>query len=181
MIAHWKKRNPVALARDLDPAKLDSDLMMELIQQYGDERVLAKATEVCAAQRRPQARPPRDDWAAIDIQRPEEFRDLFEPHFYFGCEADDPMNVTAFRTDVNPYGAKFRAVLSSDISHWDVVNMTDVLEEAYELVEDDLITSDDFRDFTFLNAVRGFAGLNPDFFRGTVVEADVAAALPPSE
>jgi hypothetical protein len=48
-----------------------------------------------------------------------------------------------------------------------------VLPEAWELVEDGHVTRDDFREFTFTNAARLWAGTNPAFFRGTVVEADV--------
>jgi predicted TIM-barrel fold metal-dependent hydrolase len=177
MIAHWKKRNPVALERDLDPEKVDSDLLMKLIEEYGDDRVRSKAADVTSVQRRPQPRPPVDDWSALDVQAPEEFRDLFEQHFYFGCEADDPTNATAFNSKVNPYGIRFRAVLSSDISHWDVVDMTEVLEEAYELVDDGLISTEDFRDFTFRNAATAYGGTNPDFFNGTVVEKEVANLL----
>ena len=55
--------------------------------------------------------------------------------------------------------------------------MREVVEEAYELVEDELITADDFRDFTFTNAVNLYAGMNPDFFKGTVVEEDAAREL----
>ena len=36
-----------------------------------------------------------------------------------------------------------------------------VLPEAHELVEDGLITADDFRDFTFANAVRLWGTQNP--------------------
>ena len=49
--------------------------------------------------------------------------------------------------------------------------------EAYELVEDGLITEDDFRDFVFTNPARAKADLNPDFFRGTRVEGDVYRLL----
>jgi predicted TIM-barrel fold metal-dependent hydrolase len=177
MIAHWKKRNPAALERDLDPQKVDTELLMQLIEKYGDKRLQSKSDQACQAQNRWQPRPERDDWAALGISTPEEFRSLFEPNFYFGCEADDPMNALAFRTEMNPYGARLRAVLSSDISHWDVVDMTTVLEEAYELVEDGHISTADFRDFTFLNAVRGFAGVNPLFFAGTAIEGEVKKAL----
>jgi hypothetical protein len=52
-----------------------------------------------------------------------------------------------------------------------------VLPEAYELVEDGLITADDFRDFTFANAVRLWGMQNPDFFRGTVVARQAAEVL----
>ena len=51
-----------------------------------------------------------------------------------------------------------------------------VLPEAWELVEDELITRDDFRDFTFANAVRLFGTQNPDLFEGTPV-ADAAAEV----
>jgi len=44
------------------------------------------------------------------------------------------------------------------------------------MVEHGLIDAADFRDFTFANAVRFFGTLNPDFFKGTVVE-DAAAAM----
>ena len=48
--------------------------------------------------------------------------------------------------------------------------MTEVLEEAYELVEHGLITEGDLREFVFSNPARLHTALNPDFFKGTVVE-----------
>ena len=39
------------------------------------------------------------------------------------------------------------------------------------------ITSDDFRDFAFANAVRLHGGTNPDFFVGTAVEREAEALL----
>jgi hypothetical protein len=55
--------------------------------------------------------------------------------------------------------------------------MTEILPEAYELVEDELVGESDFRDFVFGNPVRFYTRLNPDFFRGTRIEADVARFL----
>jgi hypothetical protein len=55
--------------------------------------------------------------------------------------------------------------------------MTEVLEEAYELIERDLINEADFRDFTFAHPGLLHAGMNPDFFKGTVVEAEVGKLL----
>lgn len=49
--------------------------------------------------------------------------------------------------------------------------------KAYELGEDGLITADDFRDFTFANAVRLWGTVNPAFFSGTVVEKAAAQVL----
>ena len=107
----------------------------------------------------------------------EDIRDLFTPNFFFGCEADDPMNAWAFNAKVNPFEARLGAMVSSDIGHWDVPDMRDVLAEAYELVERESLTETDFRDFTFSNPVKLHAGMNPDFFRGTVVEQEVAKGL----
>jgi hypothetical protein len=50
-----------------------------------------------------------------------------------------------------------------------------VLAEAHEAVEHGLMTEADFRGLTFANPVSLFASLNPDFFKGTVVEGAVAA------
>ena len=61
-------------------------------------------------------------------------------------------------------------MLGSDIGHFDVVDMREVLAEAFELVDDELIDEDDFADFAFRNAVRLHGGMNPDFFKGTTVE-----------
>ena len=76
-----------------------------------------------------------------------------------------------------PLGAKVKATFGSDIGHWDVKVMNHVLEEAYEMVEDGLATEEEFRDFTFTNPVTLHAGMNPDFFKGTVVEDDVDKLL----
>ena len=55
--------------------------------------------------------------------------------------------------------------------------MNAVVAEAYELVERGAITEEDFRDFTFTNAVNLYGGMNPDFFKGTRVEAEAAKVL----
>jgi hypothetical protein len=99
------------------------------------------------------------------------------PHFYFGCEADDPITAWAFDTRKNLYGAKLNAIFSSDIGHWDVVDMREVTSEAYELVEHGLLNEDEFRDFTFTNTARMWGSMNPDFFKGTVVESEAAKVL----
>jgi hypothetical protein len=118
-----------------------------------------------------------DDFAAAGVTSADDLRQQFAEHFYFGCEADDPMNATAFNSKANPFGARLRAVFSSDIGHWDVPDMTEVTEEAYELVEDGVITEEDFRDFVFTNPTTLWTGMNPDFFKGTVVENEVAKLL----
>jgi hypothetical protein len=74
-------------------------------------------------------------------------------------------------------GARLNAIFSSDIGHFDVPDMTAVVPEAHEPVEHGLITEDDFRDFTFANAVRFWGEVNPDFFKGTLVENEAAEVL----
>ena len=80
----------------------------------------------------------------------------------------------------NPFGAKLNAIFSSDIGHFDVIDMRHPLPEAFELVEDGHITSDDFRAFTFTNAVRLWGTQNPRFFEGTVVAKEAAVLAEPA-
>jgi hypothetical protein len=112
--------------------------------------------------------PVRDDYTACQITRKEDWIDLFARPFYFGCEADDRMNAVAFGK-LSPFGARLNAIFSSALGDFDVPDMRMVLPEAYELVDDGLITPDDFRDFTFANPVRLWGTQKPDFFTGTAV------------
>ncbi len=84
------------------------------------------------------------------------------------------MTALAFDTKLNHFGVKLKAVFSSDIGHWDVPDMTKVLADAWERVEEERITEDDFRLFTFENTAEMHAEMNADFFKGTAVESAVA-------
>ena len=184
IVARWEKRNPEAL-QHVDPRLLDEDRVMDLFAAYGDEKAVGKLEEIKESLRAPSvfaaqnAPEELNEFARAGITKAEDIRDRFIPNFFFGCEADDPMNASAFNTKITPFGAKIGAMLSSDIGHWDVIDMRDVVDEAYEMVEDGLMTGDDFRDFTFNNPLRFFTDLNPAFFDGTSVEAEVKAALAP--
>ena len=68
-----------------------------------------------------------------------------------------------------------RAVLGSDMGHWDVPDIRGILPEAREMVEHGLFSEDDFRRFTFEHA-REFFGVNPRFFEGTRVEPYLQAS-----
>ena len=70
-------------------------------------------------------------------------------------------------------GPACNAIFASDIGHWDVPDMRDVLVEAWELVDDGLLDEAEFRDFTCGNVVRMLTAGNPDFFAGTAVEGAV--------
>jgi hypothetical protein len=114
-----------------------------------------------------------DDFAESGLTGPEDILDVFTRQFYFGCEADDPMNALAFNRSLLPHQARLNAVFASDIGHWDVPDVRGVLPEAWELVEDGHLSEDEFRDFTCGNVVRMLTAGNPKFFDGTAVEADV--------
>ncbi len=181
LIGHWEKRNRRALEHT-DPRSLDREMLMGLVRTYGSEDVAAALRQRDGwpdpdAVNRTGGLADLDDYAACRIERQEDLRDLFVPPFYFGCEADDPINAWAFDRRVNPLGARLNAIFSSDIGHFDVPDMLEVVPEAYELVEHGLITAEDFRDFTFANAVRLWGTVNPAFFTGTVVEKAAAAVL----
>jgi hypothetical protein len=176
-LGHWEKRNGKVI-EELNPARLDAELLGSLVDKYGSDRVRSKRDQVLHSVLNPGPPPAAlDEFAACPFDTPEEVRDLFVSHIYIGCEADDPINALAFNSRINPFGARFRVLFGSDISHWDVPDVSRVLEEAYELVEHQLITEGDFEEFTFSNAVRLYAGTNPDFFKGTSIEDAVADFL----
>ncbi len=179
LIGHWEKRNRQAL-ENTNPDRLDRALLLSLAEKYG-------TPWVADAVRRGEGLDDNgngtgnvedlDDYSRCKIARKEDFRDLYVPRYYFGCEADDPLNAWAFNRRANPMGSRLNALFSSDIGHFDVPDMTEVVPEAYELVEHGLLDDDDFRDFMFANAVRFWGEVNPDFFKGTVVEKQAAEVL----
>jgi predicted TIM-barrel fold metal-dependent hydrolase len=175
LIEHWEIRNVKALEK-LDPALVDREGLLELCRKYGGRALRERFDEVIPdVQSNPAAPEQRDDFAACRIERAEDIGDLFVPRFYFGCESDDRINAWAFNTRVNPFNSRLNALFSSDISHFDVPDMSEVLEESWELVENGAITQADFRDFVFANPLSFFAGTNPDFFAGTVIAGAAGA------
>jgi predicted TIM-barrel fold metal-dependent hydrolase len=180
LIEHWERRGKDGLEY-MHPSKLDRTLLTQLVDKYGYQDIAAelKRRDGWPAREEDEVDggvPVHDDYAACQITRKEDWIDLFAKPFYFGCEADDRMNALAFGK-LNPFSARLNAIFSSDVGHFDVPDMRMVLPEAYELVEDGLISADDFRDFTFANAVRLWGTQNPDFFKGTVVARQAAEVL----
>lgn len=179
LIEHWETRNPRALER-LDPANLDRALLVELAEEWGMPGMSAALREEAASL--DDATPARviepvDDFAGARIERAEDHRELFTRNFYFGCEAGDPTSTWAFARSHNPFGARLNPLFGSDIGHFDVAEMAGVLPELHALVDDGLIGPADFHDFVFGNPVRFFGESDPDFFRGTRVEAEAGALL----
>ena len=146
LMEHWERRNIKAL-ENMKPEKLDRDLLMSYVEKYGYK-------EHAAALRERDGWPDPelhmtggidnlDDFAACKFTRKEDWIDLFVTPYYFGCEADDRMNATAF-LKLNPFDAQLNAIYSSDIGHFDVIDMREPLPEAYELVEDGYISQRQF-------------------------------------
>jgi predicted TIM-barrel fold metal-dependent hydrolase len=183
LVGHCGKRNSTAI-KHYDPHRVDTALMAELFAEYGKDMFPAGSEhEDAMFVRTPNGwhwLEDRDVAHELDrsgIESAEDLRPLFENNFYFGCEADDPYVALAFDRRLNPFGARLKAMFSSDIGHWDVPDMNEVLAEAYELVEHGLLNDDEFNDFVFKYPAMLHAGMNPDFFKGTVVEADVDKLL----
>ena len=173
IVGHWEKRNGNEISA-LDPDLLDVDALLALFDQYGDARVRAGLDELRAYFSRPSGRPEQlDEFAAAALTSVDDIVDRFVPNFYFGCEADDRLVAWAFAEHVNPGRARLRPIFGSDISHWDVPDMTEPVREAHELVEEGVISEDEFRELTFVNPARLHTGMNPRFFDGTVVEEHV--------
>jgi hypothetical protein len=173
-LSHWRKRNPAMLG-NYDPAALDRDVLDALFARHAGER--GWRTEGTGWVMRGAGQAPVDDWAALELTGEPDLVELFAKPFYFGCEADDPMTSTAFNTRVNPFGVRLNAMLGSDIGHWDVPDMTEVVAELLEPIEAGWLSADDLRAFAFENPVRFYTDTNPDFFRGTAVEGEVARLL----
>ena len=173
LISHWERRRAGRID-DYNPASLDLDRFMRLVEIHGDERVLAKlgAVRDIFARRQPDVDAP-DNFAAVPMMHPEEFVSLFAEPFFFGCEAEDPVTAHAFNRQTNPYGVVLRAIYGSDNGHWDVADMAAGVADAWDLVERGSITAADFCDFTFTHPAQLHAGMNPKFFAGTRIESDM--------
>jgi predicted TIM-barrel fold metal-dependent hydrolase len=181
LVGHWEKHN-VKFIEHFNPANLDEQLMRELFVKYGSPSLARKLDEKEHRSHllwgsREEREEDLDEWARCQIERKEEVRDLFIPRFYFGCEGDDRVTSWAFDAKKHPMRARLNAIYGSDLGHWDLPDMRDAAAEAYELVEKGVLSEEDFRDFVFANPVRLKTALNPDFFKGTVVEQEVEKLL----
>ncbi len=180
LVGHWEKRNRKAL-ENYDPTLLDRELFAELYEKYGSEVLRERLDTPIHAELQifDDSEDPAtlDEWAACEIESAVDIRELFANSFYFGCEADDPLSAWAYRSEMNPSGARLHTLFGSDIGHWDVADLREVLPEAHELLEDGRISETDFRDFVFANPARFWTANNPDFFKGTAVENDVSGLL----
>src|SRR5438445_939771 len=140
LVGHWEKRHRNAL-ENTNPARLDHAALLALAEKYAQPAMLQAVQRGEGLDDNGNGTggvEDLDDYSRCKISRKEDIRDLFVPRYYFGCEADDPLNAWAFNRKANPMGARLNALFSSDIGHFDVPDMTEVVPEAHELVEDGL-------------------------------------------
>ena len=129
------------LLEDEAPAR---EHLAHLVTTAATPCVVVGAVDSVAAlvQSRPGSSPSADDLV-----------DMFSNRFFFGCEADDRSIAYAF-SKANPFGARLQPVFSSDLAHWDVEDMSEVVAEAFGLVRKGVLEQQDFREFVFENPAR---------------------------
>jgi len=172
IVAHWGMRSEEALEL-LNPANLDKETVDALLLEFGGDRFAGRLDQV--VQLFPDPSQPIEpenynDYRHTGAKKKTDLGPLFE-NFYFGCEADDKMNAWAFNTKVNRFGMTLKAFFGSDIGHMDAPNFGAVVEETYELVDDEVLTSDEYRMFVADHAILLHGRMNRDFYKGTAVES----------
>jgi len=181
ILGHYEKRNKTSV-QAYNPRRFDLALAGELLDSYGEPAMTpyrdAFLKQVKAQQNAPDDPAGYDDFLESRITAAKDIVDVFSRQFYFGCEADDPLNALAFKAEFLPEGGRLNAMFASDIGHWDVPDFRGVLPEAWEMVEHGLIGLDDFRRFTCGNITDFLTGPNPEFFKGTAVESRISSVLP---
>lgn len=175
LVGHWEKRN-LAHIMHYDPGSIDRVLLGDLFRRYGARMLLGRATPIVGHGNELDSSAPGelDEFRKCRAEGIDDIIRGFVTNFSFGCEADDRFVPMAFDAKTNPNGARLSAMFGSDIGHWDVPDMSRVLVEAYESVENSRLTLDEFRAFTFENVARFYLETNRGFFDGTVLESAAA-------
>jgi hypothetical protein len=170
----WHKRNLRTLDH-VNPKNIDREMFRRLCREYGDGFTAGRLDGelfLSELEGGGGGEPSEwDEWRACGIESAQDVYERFVPNFFFGCEGDDRVTSWAFDARRNPHGARLNAIYGSDLGHYDLLDMRDAATEAYEGVEQGLMSEADFRDFVFTNPVKLHCGMNPHFFEGTVVEA----------
>lgn len=179
LVEHWQLRN-LETTKTRDPANFSMAEFDDYFQKYAPEQMRPQYGEIGVVQERMGKTITDeaflDDFRDLEIGSKNDLVEKFVKPFYFGCEADDTTAAWAFKKEFNPRRSQLKAMFSSDLGHWDVADMSDVVCEGYELLEEGLMDADAFRAYTFENAVSFHTRNNPDFFDGTTV-GDAVKAL----
>jgi predicted TIM-barrel fold metal-dependent hydrolase len=179
LLGHFEKRNRRAVQR-LNPATMDVERCAALFAQFARGRSAAMLDRFVEGENRAKHAEPLDADAVDDFLESgmlsnQDIVDVFSKRFFFGCEADDPLNALAFDDRVLPPGSRLNAMFASDIGHWDVTELSSVLLEAWELVEQGRMSELQFGRFVGGNAITMLTACNPKFFAGSQVSGAVTA------
>ena len=169
----------------MDPIKLDRAAAQGLVDNYGYEDI---AAELARRDGWPNLEedeltggvPVLDDFAVCDITRKEDWVELYAKPFYFGCEADDRMNVVRVRRAPirSAPGSTRSSARTSGIST--CRTCCSPLPEAYELVEDELITAGRFPRLHLRQRGAAVGHAEPALLRRHGVAKEAAAVLKPA-
>jgi hypothetical protein len=174
------------MEKHLRPTNLDLDRLRQLWASYADPAWADKVDELI---RSPWAGPSASTGDPIPISvltgrdagtdefarmgGPRELQSMFADNFLFGCEAEDRTIAFAFN---NHLRFDRRPTLGSDIGHWDVAVMAEVMTEAHDLVTEGVLSADQFKALVYTNPARLYLDQNPEFFNGTVLESRLGSA-----
>jgi predicted TIM-barrel fold metal-dependent hydrolase len=185
LVDRWLKRGRVAVEK-YNPANTDKDYLYALYEKYGEDlnqngRHFTKEeiSHLAFGARgeyyvnRTETERDIDDYALAGITSVEDIRDRYIPNFYFGTEADDRTLGYAFDTRSTPLNAQVNMFYSSDIGHWDVPEINTILADTFQLVEEGVISAANFKQLVHTGPYNFYTANNPDFFKGTAVEAEL--------
>ena len=168
LVEHFEKRGREGL-RKRDPKNIEGDLYDRLIVEHG-----APMTPVPGLGNllRTNLDTPEvfDDFGAAGIESIDDIVRQITTQCFFGCEADDPLAGLAMESKRLPQQCELAPVFSSDIGHWDVAHVHEVIPELEEHLEHGWLSPAGFRAFTCDNAIRLYTEANPEFFAGTAIE-----------
>ncbi|MDR1461639.1 MAG: amidohydrolase family protein [Azoarcus sp.] len=183
LVDRWLKRGRDAVQK-YNPANADKDFLYSLYEKYGEDlnkggrkysrdeiAYLAFGARGQYYANQGAAETEFDDFALAGIESVEDIRDRYIPNFYFGTEADDRTLGYAFNTRAAPLHAQVNMFYSSDIGHWDVPEINTILADTFQLVEEGIITAENFKQLVFTGPYSFYTANNPNFFKGTAVEA----------
>lgn len=179
LVDRFEKRGKAGLV-NYDPAATDRAELSALFARYGRDLSRGRSIDgedlirdTLGARYTKDARQPQgdelDDFAAAGIESVQDIKRRWVDSFFFGSESDDRTVAHAFNTKANPLGVKINAIYSSDVGHWDVPDLRQVLAESRALVEQGAIDEDDFKAWVFDNPYKFYTEANATFFEGTAV------------
>jgi predicted TIM-barrel fold metal-dependent hydrolase len=187
LVDRWLKRGRDAVEK-YNPAHVDKDFLYSLYEKYGadlnqggrrfNKEEIAELSFGARGKyyaNRSELDAEIDDYALAGIQSVEDIRDRYVPNFYFGAEADDRTVAYAFNIKATPLNVQINAFYSSDAGHWDVPEINTTLADTFQLVEEGVISADNFRQLVFTGPYDFYTANKPDFFKGTAVESRLPA------